>query len=170
MSEYTVTKVEKLREKDSQYGRKKIIKLGLLDAEDTVQEAEWYTAIETKEPAVGERIEGEISSGPYGLSFKKPRGGGSGGPRGSSRSPGETKAIQRQHSQEMMLRHEANLIAAGHRGAFSEEEMVAVTNWFEQDIAGKNRSVTMTGNMSDVPVDDEGLPEQIQIGQGESER
>ena len=94
----------------------------------------------------------ERAIGPdYGPKFKK--GGAKKGGGGLKRSPGETKAIQRQHSQEMMLRLQAL------RGVqWDGDQMRSVINWFEEDIAGKNRAIKWDGWSSDVPGDDTGLP------------
>lgn len=150
MPSYTVLSVEKLREKDTQWGKKKVLKLRLRNAEGTEKDAEWFTSVKTPDPAEGSSIEGEVTQGDYGLEFKKPKGNSGGG--GFKRSPAETKAIQRQHSQHMMLLHEANLVAAG-RQPFSGEEMRKVTNFFERDIAAKDRAIEWDGLTSDVPAD-----------------
>lgn len=68
-------------------------------------------------------------------SAKPPRQGG-----GRGRSPAETKAIQRQHSQEMALR--ALALTPDSTRKLSDDDLrrdiEAWTDWFERDISGGN--------------------------------
>lgn len=155
---FTVVAVQrKPGTKKTKFGDMKTVLLELLDSNETVHKgAEWFTNEKSKEPAVNDQVEGELSIGQYGLSFKKPRGGGGGG-GGGGRSPGETKAIQRQHSQEMALRYHDTLVRTGAR-PWNLEQVHQMTDWFETDISGKQPPIVFDPLKSDIPIDTTDLP------------
>lgn len=141
MSTFTVKSASHKKDVDGKHGPMQVIALALKD-NSTAQEfdAEWFTKASTEVPASGTTIEGTVEDSQYGKKFKKAFQGGGGG-RG--RSPEETRAIQRQHSQEMALRAltllgtPPSIKEAG--GATREERareaIVAWTDWFDADIA-----------------------------------
>ncbi len=115
---------------------------------------------QTPLPAVGSAIEGEIEDTKWGKRFKPERAGNS-GPR--RRDPAETRAIQRQHSQEMALRYIAAKVATGKLANFTFDDVVKLTGAFERDVQPP------VIPPSDVPLEDEGLPEPTDLGESDEE-
>lgn len=150
MPEYTLKDLEVKKDMPGYSGGPaKVLELTLEDDSGT-HTAEMFTMASTPLPSIGDKMEGTIEPSDYGPKWKKAGGRQGGG--GFKRSPAETAAIQRQHSQEQALRREANVIAAGGR-PYSREQLVAVINFFEADIKSKDKSVTWDGFSSDIPVD-----------------
>jgi hypothetical protein len=94
-------------------------------------------------PVVGETIDANLqpSSNPHFPPLLKANFSGGGG-QGGGRSPEQTAAIQRQHSQEMALRYaairaEKELLPE----PFKLEDLRKVIDWFEKDIAPSQRTV-----------------------------
>jgi hypothetical protein len=97
-------------------------------------------------PAVGETIDANLqpSNNPAFPPLLKANFSGAGGQGG--RSPEQTSAIQRQHSQEMALRYaairgEKEMLPA----RFTLTDLRMVIDWFEQDINPANRVKTIGG-------------------------
>ena len=156
MNEFTVRDMEVAKDLPGYSGGPaKVLNLTLEDANGGTQQAEMFTMASTVLPTIGEKIEGEIESSDYGPKFKK-----AGGRRGGGgKSPAQEKRIVRQHSQEMALRREENLIASGGR-LLNDEQLELLIGWFEADAFGKQKQGVIAGVMtSDVPGDDAGLPE-----------
>lgn len=84
----------------------------------------------TAAPQVGDSLYGVVEETDRGLKFKSVKQGGFGG----GRSPEDRRSIVRQHSQEMVLRREANLIASG-KGGLTGEQLAQLIDWFEKDAA-----------------------------------
>lgn len=156
MAELTVKDVEVVRDipgnPPEKGGPAKILKVSF---EENDRQPELFVTARTSIPSPGEKIPEERLTfnqqwNRWEFVKQQPSGGGGGS---FKRDPKESKAIQRQHSQEMMLRLQAL------RGAqWTGDEMRSVTNWFEQDIAGKDRAVTWDGLSDDVPADMSGTP------------
>jgi hypothetical protein len=106
-------------------------------------------------PEVGSTIEAELGEQDNfdkgRRKLRRPKQGGSGPMR--KRDPSETRAIQRQHSQEMALRFIAIKAGIGKLpdGDFDFASVVKITDAFERDLAPPPAA-------SDVPGDTEGLP------------
>ena len=139
-----------------------ILKLGLIAPNGAKQWAEMFAGEdEASWPKVGSKIVLNVSPAEredWLPKVERPgRGGGGGVPRG--RSPADTAAIQRQHSQEMGLRWAAILAAAGRLdGGFGIEQLRSYIDWFEADIdPGKRGGTEVIEGASDVPADTSGL-------------
>lgn len=145
MSELTITEVEVDKELPSWQG--KGAKVYRLTVEGDERRPELFVPNDQQPPKVGETIPG-IEDSDYGPKVKRQAKGGG----GFKRSPAETAAIQRQHSQDMALQREANMIAAGHR-PYTGEQLRSVINWFDEDIKGKDRAIKWDGMTDDVPAD-----------------
>jgi hypothetical protein len=148
MSELTITDVEVAKELPSWQGKGAKVFRYTVEGDPRRPEDFVVNGTEPKKP--GDTIEG-IEDGEYGPKVKKARrqqGGGFG------KSPAQEERIVRQHSAEMALMKEANMIAAGKRGPFTGDEMRNVINWFVNDAYGKfKKSPEMDGMSSDVPGD-----------------
>ena len=154
MAEFELKDVEVKKEMpDYSGGPAKVLKLTLEDQGGNTHQAEMFTMASTASPTIGQKLEGEISESDYGPKFS--RGGAKKG-GGFKKSPAETKAIQRQHSQEMMLREEQNRLAFG-QPLFTNDERQQVIDYYEDDIKGKAGTRGLV-RFSDVPVDDTDLP------------
>ena len=139
MPVYTVKQAEKIGDKpDKGYGPMQSIRLELQEyGQAEATSAEWYTKATTAIPLAGSTIEGDIKPGQYGPQFKKAQqAGGFGGGRGG-RSPEETKAIVRQHSQAMALQYAAIRQAQGELPAekFTLENLWKLVDQFDADVA-----------------------------------
>lgn len=156
MAEFTLKDMEVAKDMPGYSGGPaKVLNLTLEDANGGTQQAEMFTMATTTLPTIGDKIEGDIEPSDYGPKFKK-AGGRRGG--GGGKSPVQEKRIVRQHSQEMGLREQDAVIAAGGR-LFTEEQMENVIGWFEADAYGKQKQGVISWPMtSDVPGDDAGLP------------
>ncbi len=150
MSELTITEVEVSKELPGWQG--KGAKVFRYTVEGDERRPEDFVPNGSEPKKVGDTIEG-IEDSDYGPKVKKAQRNGRGG---GGRSPADTKAIQRQHSQEMALRREANIIARGHK-PYDGDQLRSVINWFEEDIKGKNRGVFWDGFSDDVPGDESDL-------------
>lgn len=160
MAEYTVKDMEVVKDMpgnpEEKGGPAKVYKLSL---EEDERQPEMFAVASTVLPMIGAKVEGEIddSDPKWPPKFKK-AGGRKGGGGGFQKSPAQEKRIVRQHSQEMALREQAALIAAGHR-PLSEEQLENLIGWFEADAYGKQKQGVVAFPMtSDVPGDDAGLP------------
>jgi len=99
MALYEVVSAQHKADKpDRGHGPMKTVNLALKDEAGEVHVAEWYTKASTPVPDQGARLEGEITLGQYGPSFKRSSsGGGMGGPR--PEDPARARAIARMHAQ-----------------------------------------------------------------------
>lgn len=154
MPELTVKEIETVRDipgnPPAKGGPAKILRVSF---EGDDRQPELFATAKTNVPSVGQKVdETRLTFNKQWdrWEFAKQQNAQSGG--GFKRSPEETKKIQRQHSQEMALRREANLGAK-----WTGEQLRSVINWFEQDIATKDRAVTWDGLTDDVPADIEDL-------------
>jgi len=158
MPEYTVTDMEVVKEMpgnpQEKGGPAKVLRLSL---EEDPRQPELFTVASTPLPTVGEKYEGTIEDSPYGPKFKRPGGKAQGA--GFKRSPADTKAIQRQHSQQIALMKEANIIASGGR-PFTHQEMVTAIDYFEDDIKGKAGTRGFIRE-DDVPFDNAGMEDEV---------
>jgi len=138
-TEFTIRKVELKRELPAKDGRppKAIVKLGLEAPDGSKGWAESFeNATPDSWPKEGSKqtFTLEAPENPNWLpKVKRSRGGG------RRRDPAETKAIQRQHSQEMALRW---LVWAFPHGVNSDglapnslDDIVEIIDWFDADIA-----------------------------------
>lgn len=156
MPAYEVLACEQVKDvPDAKFGPAKVLKLTLKNSDGSTKDAEWFTKVATPDPEVGSTIEGEVTQSQYGLKFAKHKKDGGGG--GFKRSPAENKKIVRQHSQEMALRREFNLIASG-MGPLQSDELKRLIQWFENDANGKVAGVEADPMTSDVPADMSGTP------------
>lgn len=143
MASYTVISCEKTGEKPSKFGQMQILKLRLRNGEGIEKDCEWFTSVKTNVPAEGTTIEGDVTQGQYGLKFSKPKGSGGG------KSPESERRMNRASAQKQACQI---VLALGR--VPSEQEMVNLINWFEDDIYGKLKSGTNAWPMnSDVPGD-----------------
>jgi hypothetical protein len=134
---FTVTGIQKVEDKpaEGEYRAQKVISFGLQEAGKEPLNARWWTVPDANVPAVGSQIEGTLEQKPYGWKFKKASAGGFGG-GGRGRSPEETKAIVRQHSQEMALRYAAIRAQQGKLPEdFKLTDLATIINWFVKDAA-----------------------------------
>lgn len=85
-------------------------------------------------PQPGQTLEGfEIKDEGFGKELRKVGGNGR---KPMGRSPADTKAIQRQHSQEMALRYLTLKAQIGVvKEDFTMEQLGKIIDWFEKDIA-----------------------------------
>lgn len=141
MPTYTVVDASQKKALDGKHGPMQVIALELQDdLAGAPKAAEWFTKASTPLPAVGERLEGDVTQGEYGLKFKKAQaafnGGGGGGPR--PEDPKRAAAIQRMHDQHMALRavelaSRLELVAA--KDTAELFALVAKTaDWFGKDV------------------------------------
>lgn len=150
MAEHTVTEVEIAKDLPDYKG--KGAKVYRLTIEGEERKPEMFVMNDATAPIPG-KLEGEIENGEYGPKFVKAGGRGSGGGGGFKKSPEQEKRIVRQHSAEMALMREANLIAAGGK-PLTGDELHSLINWFVSDAYGKAKGgVMIDGTTSDVPAD-----------------
>lgn len=142
---YEIASVENegkhVRTFNDSYGTKYVFRVACTDgtvaetnkqSEEPPKVGDRYTKL--LQPKVG-APEGALPS----LREKEYEGGNGSGPRssggGKARSPEETKAIQRQHSQEMALRWTAVQASRGKvPDDFAYEQLKPIIDWFEKDI------------------------------------
>ena len=92
------------------------------------------TKVGNEFPAIGETVEGELTSqGPKGMKFKK---AWRSTPEGSRRSPQETASIVRQHSQTVAVYWAAVLQKASPDIKPSYTWLKEIVDWFDQDAKG----------------------------------
>lgn len=133
MPTYTVVKAEQKKTINGQHGE--LVVWGLTLRNGDGKEAQVETVSKpTTTYSEGQSVEGEVSNSDYGLKFKRAMSGG-GGFRGGGRSPADTKAIQRQHSQEMALRLLSLEAQLGARTTVSFDEVSKLADQFDRDIA-----------------------------------
>lgn len=117
-----------------------VIKLWLRDGDGQAPtEAEWFTPESTMLPAPGSTLQGELTLGDYGWTFKKAKTNG-GAPRGDlspeaqARIDATGRAQGRAHAQEMALRYAA---IKGHLGAlpptFKPADLLPIVEFFYED-------------------------------------
>jgi hypothetical protein len=147
MSELTITEVEIAKELPGWQG--KGAKVFRYTVEGDTRRPEDFVVNGTEPKKPGDTIEG-IEDGEYGPKIKKQQRRQGGG--GFGKSPTQEKRIVRQHSQEMALMREANLVAGG-KGNLQSDELRRLIQWFENDAYGKVRGVEADPMTSDVPGD-----------------
>jgi hypothetical protein len=146
MSELTITEVEVAKELPG--WKRKGAKVFRYTVEGDSRRPEDFVVNGTEPKKPGDTIEG-IEDGEYGPKVKKARKQGGGG---FQKSPAQEKRIVRQHSQEMALMREANLVAGG-KGNLQSDELRRLIQWFENDAYGKVQGVEADPMNSDVPID-----------------
>jgi hypothetical protein len=151
MSELTITDVEVAKELPDWQGKGAKVFRYTVEGDSRRPEDFVVNGTDPKKP--GDTIEG-IEDGEYGPKVKKARRQQQGG---FKRSPAESKKIVRQHSQEMALMREANLVAGG-KGNLQTDELRRLIQWFENDANGKVKGVEADPMTSDVPIDMSGTP------------
>lgn len=116
------------------------ITLVLVDG-DEKKTASWFTKATTPLPAAGARMDFDLSWDEKFSQWKAKRVpaagfGGPGGPGGGRpRSPEETAAIQRQHSQHMALLYvQAKAAVGAVPEDFKPDDMRPIIDWFDRDI------------------------------------
>lgn len=156
MATFTLTEIEKVKDIDNPPEKGGPATVYRLTFEEDPRRPEFYATAKTPVPKPGDKVEGEIEESNFGPKFKRAGARGSSG-GGFKRSPAENRKIVRQHSQEMALRREANLIASGNP-ALKGEQLRALIDWYENDANGKfSKGVEIDGTTSDVPADQSDL-------------
>ena len=106
MPTFTVQAASHKKDVEGKNGPMKVLNLTLVEADGSVKAAEWFTKATTPIPQQGEKLEGELQAGQYGLSFKKAQqGGGWGGGGGGGRkdTPETRRSIAMQSSQKVAV-------------------------------------------------------------------
>lgn len=141
-TEFEVAQVEKKKVLPAEGTRpaRVILKLGLKHGDAKGWAEMFAKADESDWPQVGSKVTLTLSPGSkpeYPPTAKRPSRGGFGG--GRRRDPAETKAIQRQHSQEMALRALCLLAECGGLDSAAKDdlraELVDWADWFDRDIS-----------------------------------
>jgi hypothetical protein len=136
LAEFSVLAASQKKTVESKHGPRQVINLTLAkEGEAAPVQCEWFTLATTAIPAPGSKLEGELESGQYGMSFKKAQNnGGFGGGRGG-RSPEERRSIARQHAQKVAMQYAE---IKGEKGDLPEKYKVSdlkpIIDWLFNDV------------------------------------
>ena len=129
MAEYTVIAANQKKELDGQHGRMQVIALTLgKDGQADAIQAEWFTKATTPLPQQGQKLEGEVEQGQYGLKFKKAQTGFGGGKGGMD--PATQRRVARFAAQERALLY---MQVKGITDFKLDDDFRKVVTWFQKD-------------------------------------